>query len=214
MVKVQSGDALLSNLLILKIYRLDLNLQFCHCFCLSDCTCFAFDVDTCRLQTYDYSCLAGNCSLKSHFNSLPNDRILDWSKLKAICSRQIKCNSEPEICFGKGRKYCGKRRKCWLLTFSPFPTMFSKGLFVRVVQSRDCVVKVNPFPNKPCFIHVYSTGPLKTLWEKEKLLVTSNFSFSHIISTRLENFLSFSSSLKTLSVWKSLKFVVWEKVKV
>ena len=25
--------------------------------------------------------------------------------------------------------------------FSPFPTMFSKGLFVRVVKSQDCVVK-------------------------------------------------------------------------
>ena len=23
------------------------------------------------------------------------------------------------------RKYCGKRRKCWLPAFSPFPTMFS-----------------------------------------------------------------------------------------
>ena len=30
--------------------------------------------------------------------------------------------------FGKGRKHCGKRRKCWLPAFSPFPTMFSKAL--------------------------------------------------------------------------------------
>ena len=37
------------------------------------------------------------------------------------------------------------------------------------------------FPNKPLFLHVYSTSLLKTLWEKEKLLVTSNFSFSHSI---------------------------------
>ena len=29
------------------------------------------------------------------------------------------------------------------------------------------------------FLRVYSIGPFKTLWEKEKLLVTSNFSFSH-----------------------------------
>ena len=35
----------------------------------------------------------------------------------------------------------------------------------------------NPFPNKPWFLRVCSTSPLKTLWEKEKLLVTSNFSF-------------------------------------
>ena len=38
---------------------------------------------------------------------------------------------------------------------------------------------VNYFPNKPWFIRVCSTGLSKTLREKEKLLVTSNFSFSH-----------------------------------
>ena len=37
----------------------------------------------------------------------------------------------------------------------------------------------NPFPNKPWFLRVCSITLLKTLWEKEKLLVTSNFSFSH-----------------------------------
>ena len=41
--------------------------------------------------------------------------------------------------------------------------------------------RVNPFPNKACFFRVYGTSLLKTLWEKEKLLVTSNFSFSHSV---------------------------------
>ena len=40
---------------------------------------------------------------------------------------------------------------------------------------------INPFPNKPWFLRVCSTGLLKTLWEKEKLLVTSNFSFSRSV---------------------------------
>ena len=39
----------------------------------------------------------------------------------------------------------------------------------------------NPFPNKPWFLRVCSTSHLKTLWEKEKLLVMSNFSFSHSV---------------------------------
>ena len=34
------------------------------------------------------------------------------------------------------KKHCGKRRKCWLPAFSPFPTMFSVGLFFRVIKSR------------------------------------------------------------------------------
>ena len=39
----------------------------------------------------------------------------------------------------------------------------------------------NPFPNKPWFLCVCSKSLLKTLWEKEKLLVMSTFSFSHIV---------------------------------
>ena len=39
----------------------------------------------------------------------------------------------------------------------------------------------NPFPNKPWFLRVYIMSLLKTLWEKEKLLVTSNFSFSNSV---------------------------------
>ena len=39
----------------------------------------------------------------------------------------------------------------------------------------------NPFPNKPWFLRVCNTSLLKTLREKEKLLVTSNFFFSHSV---------------------------------
>ena len=41
-------------------------------------------------------------------------------------------------------------------------------------------ISFNPFPNKPQ-TNVCSTSLLKTLWEKEKLLVTSNFSFSRSV---------------------------------
>ena len=61
----------------------------------------------------------------------------------------------------------------------------------------------NLFPNKPWFLLVCSTSLLKTQWEKEKLLVTSNFSFSHSAFHLLENLLSYSSNLK-LSSAKSL----------
>ena len=40
---------------------------------------------------------------------------------------------------------------------------------------------VNPFPNKPWFLHFSRKSLLKTQWKKEKLLVTSNFSFSHSV---------------------------------
>ena len=56
----------------------------------------------------------------------------------------------------------------------------------------------HPFSNKPSFLRVCIIGLLKTMWEKEKLLVTSNFSFSTMCSPGFENLLPFSSNL-TLS---------------
>ena len=56
----------------------------------------------------------------------------------------------------------------------------SSGNAFNLDKSRNCHF-VNPFPNEPLFLHVCSTSLLKTLWEKEKLLVTSNFSFSHSV---------------------------------
>ena len=41
-----------------------------------------------------------------------------------------------------------------------------------------CIWQFNPFPNKPLYLHICSTSLSKTQWEKEKLLVTRNFSFS------------------------------------
>ena len=43
------------------------------------------------------------------------------------------------------------------------------------------IQRFNPPPNKAWFSRVYSTSLLKTLWEKEKLLVSSNFSFTHSV---------------------------------
>ena len=72
---------------------------------------------------------------------------------------------------------------------------------------------INPFPNKPWFLRVCSTSLAKTLWEKEKLLVTSNFSFSHSVFypfgwTFCHFHQIWNCRMLTLSVWKSLKFVV------
>ena len=39
----------------------------------------------------------------------------------------------------------------------------------------------NPFRNKPWFLRVCSVSLLKKLWEKEKVRVMSNFSFSHSV---------------------------------
>ena len=58
---------------------------------------------------------------------------------------------------------------------------------------------LKPFPNKPCFLRVCSINLSKTMWEKEKLLVTSNFSFSQCFLSLLEKFLPCSFNLKLSS---------------
>ena len=50
-----------------------------------------------------------------------------------------------------------------------------------VVNTCQNMYKMNPFPNKPWFLCACSTSLLKTLWEKKKLLIMSNFSFSHCV---------------------------------
>ena len=82
---------------------------------------------------------------------------------------------------------------------------------VNIFSNNRNISKVNPFPNKPWFFCVCSTSLLKTLWKKEKLLVSSNFSFSHIFSTHLENFLPFSSNVK-LSSANSFSFKESKKI--
>ena len=76
-----------------------------------------------------------------NINSLPHNGNLDWLKSKAFADDKIKVTEKLKfVTSEKGRKHCGKRRKLWLPEFSPFPTVLSKGFFLKVVKSRDCMV--------------------------------------------------------------------------
>ena len=63
------------------------------------------------------------CSLPTLLNHFPNNKMLDTSILKKFADDKI--NVTQNLKFWS-RKHCGKRRKCWLSAFSPFPTMFQK----------------------------------------------------------------------------------------
>ena len=54
------------------------------------------------------------------------------NQTKSMCRQQIQCCQNADFFLRQGGKHCGKRRKCWLPAFSPFPTMFSKGSFHRI----------------------------------------------------------------------------------
>ena len=108
-----------------------------------------------------------------------------------------------------------KRRTFVRVEIKIFLSLFGL-LWIRTVHSFELLV--NPFPSKPLFSRVCSTSLLKTLWEKEKLLTTSNFSFSLSVfypfgelSTILIKF--------EIDVCKLLQFgriknnVVWQRVR-
>ena len=76
------------------------------------------------------------------FNSEPNEKILDWCKVKALADKKI--DMTWKIDFLMVESNVKKRRKCWLPAFSLFsPTMFSKAFFPGVIKTQDCVIKVN-----------------------------------------------------------------------
>ena len=65
--------------------------------------------------------------------------------------------------------------------FLLFPQCFQKACFPGASKGVIVWEWVNPFPNKTWFLTVCSRSIMKTLREKEKLLITSNFSFSHSV---------------------------------
>ena len=67
------------------------------------------------------------------FNPLPNNKIFDWSKLKAFADDNINVNEKIQYILGRVENTV-KRRKCWLPEFSAFRTMFSKGYLLRVIK--------------------------------------------------------------------------------
>ena len=111
-----------------------------------------------------------------------------------------------------GRKHCRKRRIAHYKQFLLFPQCFEKtvlqtcknqGLFGKglkaILLTDNLHTLIIPFQNKPWFLHFCRTSLLKTLLEKEKLLVMSNFSFPTVFFTSMESFLPFLSNLKLSS---------------
>ena len=66
---------------------------------------------------------------------------MDWSKLKAFADVKINVTKQLKFSMGGVKRIVGKGENAGYQHFSPFPTMFSGGYFVRVVKRRYCVVK-------------------------------------------------------------------------
>ena len=81
--------------------------------------------------------------------------------------------SAIQVCW----KYLEKRRNCLLQAIF----FLFHSVFYHFGELSTIFIKLNPLPHNDTFWRPWETSLLKTLWEKEKLLVTSNFSFSHSV---------------------------------
>ena len=70
----------------------------------------------------------------------------------------------------------------FIKAINPFPnTLFWDCAKFKENADNNWNVVIIPFPHNDAFWRPWETSLLKTLWEKEKLLVTSNFSFTHSV---------------------------------
>ena len=160
-------------------------------------------------------------------NPLPQDQILDWSKLKQIaddiltlsqttnfrlfCTERV-CRGQFQICWKwqkilqTGRKLCGKRRNCLLWAISPFPRVFLKDLYSRHIKIRIVWERVKmhlKWEQVPCRV--------ENIVRKGEIACSSNFSFSHnvfhsYISLVRQNAALCGNGLNdNFSLWYSLK---------
>ena len=115
--------------------------------------------------------------------------------------------------------------KCFLFVYMYIDLLKLKAY--NLFENSDAELSLLLFLKKPTCLHVkevsllnlYHTipsfndpvekpkSPLKTLWEKEKMLVTNIFSFSHkVYNSFTDIYHHFIRILQTFSVWKSLTF--------
>ena len=92
------------------------------------------------------------------FNSLPNDTFLDGSKFKALTDDKINVKKK-EICFGKGRKHCGKSRNAGYQHFLLFSSPEHKVLMVSF-----CDRPMSGVCRPSCVIHNFFKHLLLNHW--------------------------------------------------
>ena len=125
-------------------------------------------------------------------NSIPND-IFGQDQIESIYGRQIKCMCNDDFS-DRIENTVGKGENAVTRSSLFFP-------FILIILSRNhqnlpfCCDGLNLSQTSPGFISVCKASPLKALWEKEKLLLTSNFSFSHCLFYSFEEVSAFYSAV-------------------
>ena len=83
-------------------------------------------------------CVTDNHDMTLAVNSLPNDKIFDWTKLKAFADDKINVNEKLKLGLGRVENIMGKEEHAGYQHFLLFPQYFQKrsvsgSLKVRIV---------------------------------------------------------------------------------
>ena len=100
--------------------------------------------------------------------TFPNNKFSDWSKFKAFADNKMNASEHQKFFLGWIENIVEKGENAGYQHYS-FSHNVSKGFFLTLSHT------------SPVFYLSALQVILKTLWEKEKLLVTSNFSISHSV---------------------------------
>ena len=76
-----------------------------------------------------------------YFNPLPDNKILDWSKLKALADDKINVVQKLKFVEGRVENIVGKGENAGYQHFLLSPQCFQESFKLGVVKSRDCMVK-------------------------------------------------------------------------
>ena len=98
-------------------------------------------------------------------NFLPNDKIFDWSRLKAFADDKTNVTEKIQFVLGRVENIVGKEENAGCQHFLPFPQCFQKATFSGSLKVGLCGkdLSLHLLPNQPLFLHVFSTSLLSTL---------------------------------------------------
>ena len=136
-------------------------------------------------------------------NPLPDDKILDSSKLKEFADDNFKLDENGRKLSKQVENTVGKGEIARYEQFLLFPQCFQKACFPGASKGVIVWEWVNQdslsFPNKPWFLHVCNTSLLKHFGKRRNCSLRAISPFPKVLSILLEKFLPFSSNLKLLS---------------
>ena len=80
---------------------------------------------------------------QNHFSVLTLSQTANFRpfEIESVCRRQFLIWWKWQKVLQTARKHCGKRRNCSLRVISPFPIVFSKDLYCRLIKTRACLGK-------------------------------------------------------------------------